>query len=947
MARKESGKSFYEVVSQLTQHDVDSSFQDFTPSQRELIKLSDKYSDENLARRFSKKKHTSEFFRDIDTDFFSKHVAPFVEKQMAACIDIVRNEHVPLFRKELANIHNEDKIEIQEGIATAVFNFENETDGFNYRLEIKHNNKVLPVLKRQPIVLVDSPCRMVLDNKLYFFRELSGKRILPFLKNESISIPAKLKEKYLKTFVLKIVGENEVISDVFGITKVESEKKAVISIEQGLRLEPILVLYFQYGKKHINAGRADSVQVDLANKNGHFVFYKHYRDFDWETRILAFLNEIGFDLIGEQLIVKVQGGEKIAEGNGIINWINEYSARLKDEGVEIRQNLPADYYTGSFKLEFKTRIENDWFDLYAVVRFDDFEVPFIYFKKNILSGKREFVLPNGLIAILPEVWFEKYADLLQSAKGDKAKLKLEKHHFHLLEQSGILVQEQAQEFEKINPLKFELSEPPQGLNAQFRKYQHEGYSWMCKLGEHKLGGCLADDMGLGKTLQTLALLLREKENAQSSKPVFDENGMGDLFAQAVSNKSASLVLVPTSLVHNWMNEIKKFTPQLKVFKYAGYQRKQTANLSGIVNYYDVIISTYGTMRNDVELFDKLKFNYIVLDESQNIKNADSKTYKAVCELNSEKKLVLTGTPIENSLSDLWAQLNFLNRGMLGSLKTFREKYIVPVEKEADEEARMRLFNLINPFLLRRTKEQVATDLPPLTEQISYCEMTEAQAELYEKEKSTVRNAILENIEKQGLAKSSIVILQGLTRLRQLANHPALIKNSEAGSGKFEQVMETIGNLVSEKHKVLVFSSFVTHLKLFEAEFERNGIGYCMLTGQTGNREEVINRFQNDKTKPVFLISLKAGGVGLNLTAADYIIILDPWWNPAAENQAVSRAHRIGQNKKVFVYRFISENSIEEKIQKLKERKSALADKFIQSRSPFSAVSETEIKELFD
>jgi SNF2 family DNA or RNA helicase len=257
-----------------------------------------------------------------------------------------------------------------------------------------------------------------------------------------------------------------------------------------------------------------------------------------------------------------------------------------------------------------------------------------------------------------------------------------------------------------------------------------------------------------------------------------------------------------------------------------------------------------------------------------------------------------------------------------------------------------LKNLISPFILRRTKEEVAKDLPPLTEQIRYCEMSETQKEIYEEQKAIIRKVLLENIEKVGIKNASFMVLQGMTKLRQLANHPALVGHNESDSGKFDEVIENLEELLSENHKVLIFSSFVTHLKLFQEEFDKNGWGYCLLTGQTRDREAVINDFQTNVKKQIFLISLKAGGVGLNLTSADYIFILDPWWNPASENQAISRAHRIGQDKKVFVYRYITEETIEEKIQKLKERKSVLAEKFITSSHPFDSISSDDIMGLF-
>jgi SNF2 family DNA or RNA helicase len=299
------------------------------------------------------------------------------------------------------------------------------------------------------------------------------------------------------------------------------------------------------------------------------------------------------------------------------------------------------------------------------------------------------------------------------------------------------------------------------------------------------------------------------------------------------------------------------------------------------------------------------------------------------------------------LSDLWAQMNFLNKGMLGNLAFFQRYFITPIEKHSSKDQQEKLQVLIRPFVLRRTKEEVAGDLPPLMEQVIFCEMDDQQKRTYESEKSVIRNSILAGIEQDGIKNSAMIILQGLTRLRQLANHPLLLKDiGEGESGKFEEIFRMLENVVAENHKVLVFSSFVKHLNLIKARIEKENWKYSILTGQTTNRGEIIRKFQDDPDNRIFLISLKAGGVGLNLTSADYVFIVDPWWNPAVENQAISRAHRIGQNKHVFGYRFITQNSIEEKIQQLQSRKSSLADKFINSNNPLQEITKEEIANLF-
>ncbi|MCL4481271.1 MAG: DEAD/DEAH box helicase, partial [Bacteroidetes bacterium] len=411
---------------------------------------------------------------------------------------------------------------------------------------------------------------------------------------------------------------------------------------------------------------------------------------------------------------------------------------------------------------------------------------------------------------------------------------------------------------------------------------------------------------------------------------------------------ASLIVLPVSLLHNWENEIRKFAPSLKVYTYSGAKRREKIDLDYLIRHYDVILTTYGTVRNDTEVLARHTFFYLILDESQNIKNAESKSYHAVASLQSGHRLSLTGTPIENSLSDLWSQMNFLNPGHLGSFKFFKENYLLPIERDHDPEASARLNLLIQPFILRRTKEQVAADLPPVMEEMLTIEMTSEQLELYESEKSSVRNYLLKNIDDLEPRNTTFVVLQALTRLRQIAIHPRMIDpGSNFESGKFNEICSMLEVLVAEKHKILVFSSFVKHLNLLGQTCDQMNWGYCRLTGQTTDRKSVIEEFQSGSQKNIFLISLKAGGTGLNLTAADYIFIIDPWWNPAAEMQAISRAHRIGQEKKVFVYRFISEKSIEEKIQLLQEKKSALANEFINRNDPFAILGKEELIQLFD
>jgi SNF2 family DNA or RNA helicase len=532
---------------------------------------------------------------------------------------------------------------------------------------------------------------------------------------------------------------------------------------------------------------------------------------------------------------------------------------------------------------------------------------------------------------LPETWFAKYKNIFEFGKSTEDSLRIHKQHFSLL--TGTFSEEGSAPFEKLEKLlskdRIPAIAPPEGLKCEMRQYQADGLNWLNFLQTAGLGGCLADDMGLGKTIQTIALLLHNKEQQYSHNEPDLKNDLPDPTLH--TKRLTSLIIMPASLVYNWESEIERFAPTIKVYSYKGNQRKKS---TGYFNNYDIILSSYHTVRQDIELLCTFPFHYIILDESQVIKNPASMLYRTVTRLSSRFKLVLTGTPVENSLTDLWTQLNFVNPGLLGELAFFRREYAKPIETLGDDEKEDRLRKIIHPFILRRTKEMVASDLPPITEQTVFCDMTEEQFRLYDEEKSAVRNSILKNIESNGLEKSAIMVLQGLMKLRQISNHPVLsFENYEGGSGKFDTVLQDMESVISEGHKILVFSSFVKHLELYADELKRKRIRYSILTGATIDREKIVKEFQDDPENKIFLISLKAGGVGLNLTAADYVFILDPWWNPASEMQAMNRAHRIGQDKSVFVYRYISGETIEEKIIRLQERKSKLADTFISSNNP--------------
>ena len=445
--------------------------------------------------------------------------------------------------------------------------------------------------------------------------------------------------------------------------------------------------------------------------------------------------------------------------------------------------------------------------------------------------------------------------------------------------------------------------------------------------KYGLNGILADDMGLGKTLQALTAVQKAKE----------EDG-----------PMPTLVICPTTVVFNWESEIQKFAPTLSCLKLAGVERKQM--FKEIPNY-DVIITSYALVRRDIEKLKEINFRYIILDESQNIKNAMSQTAQAVKKLQAQHKLALSGTPIENKLEELWSVFDFLMPGFLFNVAEFNYRYVTPIMERQDKTVEKRLKLQIFPFILRRMKRDVAKDLPDKVENMAYCELTDEQRDFYLEVLDSTKEELFKSIELNGLEKSRMSIFSALLRLRQICCHPKLYdKDHVKGvmqSGKFEYLKGMLEQIIQEKHRVLLFSQFVDMLDIIKGWLERSGIPYEYLTGKTKDRQAAVENFNNNPNIPIFLISLKAGGTGLNLTGADYVIHYDPWWNPAVEDQATDRAYRIGQTKKVFVYRLITKNTVEEKIQKLKQDKRNLVDSVISvDRNIGKTLTYADLQDIF-
>ena len=935
-----------------------------TNNEKLLLNLLDECSDKSLMKKYSKEETIVNFLKNLSEDKIVTYIRPAIEIYTAQIVELLRKVPVPVFlREEMKRtvFYPEQRILIQQKDSCCVFNFEKDETGLRYFISLTCRKTELSLKDKPEIVITNKPACIILSNSLHVVENIEAKRLLPFFTKDFIAVPPSAEEKYMREFVLKTFLQYRTKMNGIRLVRNQPKKKAILSLEEDFNNRLYLLLTFSYGTNKINPASKKKTTAWIDDRNV-FQINWYERDMRWETPLFNKLKDSGLRLVGDNYFYESR--QKQAHPLGLISWINSHQEVLTD--FELQQNVDQVYYTQDIELRQSMSTKEDWFDIHIEVVIVGHVIPFIKFKKHIIAGVREYVLPDDSILILPEEWFNKYEELFLYGEKSGNNIRLKRLHFSITEK---IFQEESTEQQqpdwKAQSIHVEL---PTSDRYQLRPYQQEGFYWLLYLYNNDFGGCLADDMGLGKTLQTIVLLRhiyngsltvqasQKSQSADKNQPqqlsLFDEVDASTTQQPALDSgtpthksATASLIVVPTSLIHNWKNEIQRFAPELKVYLYVGHNRLKTKDIGRIFQHYHIVISSYGTVRNDIEYLHDYPFHYLILDESQYIKNADSQTYKAIKQLNSGHRLALTGTPIENSLSDLWAQFNFINEGLLGNYSAFQKTYINPIIRNENKNVEDRLLHLIRPFLLRRTKEEVAPELPPLTQEVVYCDMTEQQQKVYIKERNRLRNSIMTTSSDDGNS-NKLIALQGLMRLRLLANHPSLGDTAYTGSsGKFEQIMLSFETLKASGHKVLVFSPFVKHLKLIAAEFDRQGWKYAMLTGRTVNRPAAIARFTDNDDVNCFFISLKAGGTGLNLTVADYVFIIDPWWNPAAEMQALSRAHRIGQEKNVMVYRFITQSTIEEKILHLQEKKKELSSTFITSGNILNDMTIEELQAL--
>jgi non-specific serine/threonine protein kinase len=803
------------------------------------------------------------------------------------------------------------------------FEFDKEEKSFSLKPLIEINGESI-TLGRQVFILSGEPVWVFYNFNIYRVENVSNPDFIqPFTqKHLSVKIPQKELQEFLMTAWPKLSNITDLpIPQDYDVTTFSSiTQKRLVFRSTSSRLN--IYLRFLYHHYQVDYHNPDKNIIKTKSADA---FVKIKRDIETEEKIAKDLYDSG---------LKIEKGILYIEATKANEWLALHLSNLLASGYQLTgmdQLARYNIHTGNPVVKVNVSTDIDWFDLNISITIAGQPVPLQKLRRSINQGKKYVKLSDGSLAILPSNWIKRFAFLFNFANMDKENLQLPRSQLSLIDalfSEAEMARADDAYYKSIEKLKnfnkIPQAKIPESLSGTLRPYQRAGFDWLEFLKEFQLGGCLADDMGLGKTLQALTVLLSAKNQG--------------------INRS-SLIICPTSVVFNWYNEIKKFTPDLEVLQHTGLNRDKE---SQPFQDYDIILTTYGILRRDIALLKSHTFYYIVLDESQKIKNPASQTAKAARLLKGEHRLVLTGTPLENNIQELWSQFSFLNPGQLGSLYFFRKNFVTPIEKENDPEALSFLKKLVFPFILRRTKDNVERDLPPKTEQLVYCGMNDQQKTIYDHWKDHYRSLLLHKIDTQGMDSARINILEGLVKLRQVACHPALIdQNVTEDSGKFEYVKELIEEILAENHKVLIFSQFVKMLRLLLTYFDHNRIRYEYLDGHTRNREKVVERFQTDESINVFLISLKAGGTGLNLTSADYVILYDPWWNPAVETQAMDRAHRIGQNKKVFVYRLISKDSVEEKMLELQNKKKNLVSNIIATdRSFFKDLSRDDIEILF-
>jgi SNF2 family DNA or RNA helicase len=817
--------------------------------------------------------------------------------------------------------HSQQYVSLSEQPVEFAFLAEREKDGIVLKLNLRINDEEVKVNFCGGFLLEH-------NNTLYLPPDADALAIIDLFKSGPLRFPLSLKKDIIKKYVLPWMEKYPVIiSEKLNVEVTSPPVQKRIRLSELNESNLMIRAEFLYDEEVVDYDRetklvienGDSIKIIERNKEEEKILHEFLR-----TLHPSFVNQRNNAYFYLPFVDVMKKGWFIAMMRKVQE--HDFSIHGFSELKKFR------YTTVLPEFNIEATSSDEFFELKVTIKWGEQVVSLKEIRHAILNWQDTIMLEDGTLGHIPEEWVSQYSLILRTGKEENGVLKVNKVHYTFLEDILDKLDDKArQEIEtrRRKLIEFDSIEkaPLSGdIKAELRPYQLSGFHWMQALDELSWGGCLADDMGLGKTLQTISFLQFLKEKYPGS---------------------TQLVICPTSLIFNWESELHKFCPTLKFYIYYGLQREFN---DSHFEEYDIVLTSYGVMRNDMEELSNFLWQYIILDESQAIKNPDARVTRAVQQLRSVNRIILSGTPVQNNTFDLFSQFNFLNPGLLGNREFFNREFATPIDKFNSKEKAQHLRKLVNPFTLRRTKEQVAKDLPEKTITVLWCTMDAAQRKLYNEYRDGYRSKLLKKIDEDGIAKSGMDVLEGLLRLRQICDHPALVTKDDSidSSVKIDElireVTENAGN-----HKLLVFSQFTGMLQLIKAKFEEAGVSYCYLDGSTSlnNRKEEVNKFQEDESIKAFLISLKAGGVGLNLTVADYVYIVDPWWNPAAEAQAIDRAHRIGQKRNVFAYKMICKDSVEEKILQLQQRKKMLADDLIQEDTGFmKSLNREDVEFLF-
>ncbi len=820
---------------------------------------------------------------------------------------------------------NLETIDLSETFIEPVFKVIAQNGGFELNCMFKADGQLVPISENES----GSSLMVIYNNTAYLWKNAEDVlEVERFARKGGIKLNKTSWSAQMQQTVLPLARQYQVEFDKSLVKEIKASNPEVKLnlVEKGdyLVFQPV----FSYNGFDAKPSDRETLIIPDGDK-----IVQVSRNLEAEEAFISKLENL------HSLFMRQPDGTLALKGPDVLknNWFFLFMDAMKDMkvpvfGFESLKNFR--FNTSRPKTHIHMSSGLDWFDARVDIDFGEQRVGIADIKRA-LASKQSFVqLGDGSLGILPEEWLKKYSLLFKVGEGKESNLRLSKYHLSVIDElyenrnEAELTFALDEKFEKLRAFKkIPATSPPEHLEPVLRPYQLAGFRWLNYLHEVGWGGILADDMGLGKTVQALSMLQHFKTDN------------GELLA---------IVICPTTLIYNWQNEVKKFTPEITCTIHHGNTRSR--NIEELKKN-NIIITTYGTLRSDISLFLKFKFDYVVLDESQAIKNPSSKVTKAASLLTATNRLCMSGTPLQNNTFDIYAQMNFLNPGLLGSVEYFRNEFANPIDKFGEQEQKEHLRKLLYPFILRRTKEQVAKDLPEKTETILFCEMDGEQRKIYDAFRNSYREKILGTIDEQGIDKSQLTILQGLMKLRQICDSPAILNEEEKfpnHSIKLDELAREIAENIGD-HKALVFSQFLGMLGLIREKLTEMGIRYEYFDGSTSSadREKAIQSFQNDEEVRVFLISLKAGGVGLNLTAADYVYIVDPWWNPAVEQQAIDRTHRIGQTKNIFAYRMICIDTIEDKILQLQEKKRALAKELIADETGFvKALTKADVEYLF-